>query len=141
MANPSTAITALESKRRKAALESKLRQLRGAFRERDDLRIEYMADPNDQIRSSYNREMTIHRLDQQTRLIHDVKSALARMDERKPMASANNANRRFPESASMRFPGLAFASAASPKRKPAAAMESRCSRMWLEQAASRICGL
>ena len=81
MANQSTAITALESKRRKAALESKLRQLRGAFRERDDLRIEYMADPNDQIRSSTDREMTIHRLDQQTRLIHDVKSALARMDE------------------------------------------------------------
>ena len=75
MANQSTAITALESKRRKAALESKLRQLRGAFRERDELQIEYMADPNDQIRSSTDREMTIHLLDQQTRLIHDVKSA------------------------------------------------------------------
>jgi DnaK suppressor protein len=81
MAKQSTAITALESKRRKAALESKLRQLRGAFRERDELQIEYMADPNDQIRSSTDREMTIHLLDQQSRLIHDVKSALARIDE------------------------------------------------------------
>ena len=81
MATQTSTITAAGSKLRKAAFESKLRQVLGVFREREELRIEYLADPIDQVRSSTDREMTIQRLDSQTRLIHDVQFALARIKQ------------------------------------------------------------
>ena len=74
-------ITGTESKRRKAALASKLRELLDTSREREELRIEYLADPTDQVRSNTDREMTVQRLDHQARLIHDVQSALGKIDE------------------------------------------------------------
>ena len=82
MATQVTTITAAETKRRKAALESKLRELLGLSREREELRIEYLADPIDRVKSNTDREMAVQRLDHQTRLIHDVQSALAKIEER-----------------------------------------------------------
>lgn len=75
-------ITAAESKRRKVALELKLRELLDVTREREVLRIEYLADPTDQVRSNTDRDMAVQRLDHGTHLIHDVQSALAKIEKR-----------------------------------------------------------
>ena len=69
MATQVTTITATETRWRKAALESKLKESLGVSREREELRIEYVADPLDQVRSSTDREVALQRLDHQTRLI------------------------------------------------------------------------
>lgn len=81
MATHPTTITSAETKKRKAALESKLSELFGVSREREELRIEYLADPIDQVRSSVDRDMVVQRLDHQARLIHDIQSALATTEE------------------------------------------------------------
>ena len=81
MANQATTIRAPEAKRRRAALESKLKDLFDVSRERDGLQIEYLADPIDQVKSSTDREITIQRLNQQTRLIHDIQSALVKIEK------------------------------------------------------------
>jgi RNA polymerase-binding protein DksA len=75
------AITTAESRHRKMALASKLRELLDVSREREELRIEYLADPTDQVRSNTDREMTVQRLDHQTRLIHYVQSALVKIED------------------------------------------------------------
>src|ERR1700692_4754539 len=76
-----TTITAAETRRRKAALESKLKELVGVSSQREELRIDYVADPLDQVRSSTDREMAVQRLGRQSRLIHDVQSALATIED------------------------------------------------------------
>lgn len=81
MATQVISTTSKETRRRRAALESKLEELLGVSQGREDLRIEYLADPLDQVRSITDREMVIQRLDRQARLIRDIKSALAQMDE------------------------------------------------------------
>jgi DnaK suppressor protein len=70
-----------ESSRRKAALESKLLELLSTLGERDELQIEYLADRIDRISSGTDREIAVRRLDTLTRLIHDVQSALLRIEE------------------------------------------------------------
>lgn len=70
-----------EATRRKALLQSKLAELQGAPRNTEDLQIEYLADPLDQVRSNTDREMAVQRLDRQTRLIHEIESAIAKIDE------------------------------------------------------------
>jgi DnaK suppressor protein len=69
-----------ETMRRKQALETRLKELTGTFGEREELQIEYQADPLDQVRASTEREMTVQRLDSQTRLIHDIQEALAKIE-------------------------------------------------------------
>ena len=81
MATQTTTITATESKLRKTALESKLRQLLNVFGTREELQIEYLADPLDRVRSSTDREVIIQRLDHETRLIHEIQFALARIEQ------------------------------------------------------------
>ena len=81
MATQVTTITAAETGWRQAALESKLKESLGVSREREELRIEYVADPLDQVRSSTDREVALQRLDHQTRLIHDIQSALAKIED------------------------------------------------------------
>ena len=76
-----TTITAAEIIRRKTLLESKLKELRGFSREREELRVEYLADPLDQVRSSTDREIAIQRVDQQTHLIQGVQEALTKIEE------------------------------------------------------------
>jgi len=80
MANYITEINSGEAMRRKASLQSKLLELQGAARNSEDLQIEYSADPLDLVRSSADREMAVQRLDRQTRLIHDIESALSKID-------------------------------------------------------------
>ena len=79
----STKITSIDSgmKRRKASLESKLKDLLQLAGARETLEIEPMADPLDQVRSSTDRDMAVETLNQQARSIHDIRSALDRIEE------------------------------------------------------------
>jgi DnaK suppressor protein len=74
-------ITAGETARRRAALEAKLVELMGGALGREELQIEKLADPLDQIKSSTDREMAVQRLNHQSRLVSDVQTALAAIDE------------------------------------------------------------
>jgi len=68
-------------RRREAALRASLREFLRLSGQRENIEIEQMADPIDQVRSSTDRELTIQRLDQQAHLIHEIQSALARIEE------------------------------------------------------------
>ncbi len=70
-----------ELRRRKAALEAKLKELIGGSVKREDLEIEHWAEALDQLKSNLDRELTIERLDQQTRLIRDIQLALTAIEE------------------------------------------------------------
>ena len=78
-----TKITSIDSgiKRRKASLESKLNDLLQLAGDRESLEIQPMADPIDQVRSSTDRDMAVETLNQQARSIHEIRSALDRIDE------------------------------------------------------------
>ena len=80
MTTPIIAITAGETKQRREALESRLKDLTRAAGLREALHIEHLADPVDQIQSSTQREVALQRLDQQSRLIQEIRSALERID-------------------------------------------------------------
>ena len=75
-----TTITTPEIRRRKTVLESKLKELLGVSSEREELRIEHLADPIDQVRSSADRDLVIQRIDHQARQIQDIQSALAKIE-------------------------------------------------------------
>jgi DnaK suppressor protein len=81
MATQLTAIATAEMRRRKADLKSKLKELAEDSGRPEELLIEYAADPFDQIRSSTDREMAVQRLDRETRLLHDIQSALAKIED------------------------------------------------------------
>ena len=76
-----TSITGAETRRRKADLQMKLKELLGTAGRRDELHIDYVADPLDQVRSSTDREIAVQRLDQQARLIRGIQSALAKIQD------------------------------------------------------------
>jgi len=68
-------------RRRQAVLESKLADLLKLSGVRQDLEIQQMADPLDQIRLGTDRDMAVETLNQQARSIHDIRSALAKIGE------------------------------------------------------------
>jgi DnaK suppressor protein len=76
-----TPIASTDTVRRKRALTAKLKEATGVAPERDDLRIEYLADPLDRVRSNADREVAVQRLDHQARLIHEIESALEKFRE------------------------------------------------------------
>jgi RNA polymerase-binding transcription factor len=67
------------SRRRKAILESRLRDLLKLSGSRDELEIQAMADPLDQVQLSTDRDMAVETLNQQARSIHDIRTALERV--------------------------------------------------------------
>ncbi|HME07505.1 MAG TPA: TraR/DksA family transcriptional regulator [Bryobacteraceae bacterium] len=71
--------TGAETKRRKETLESKLKGLLGSSLLRDELRIDSEPDALDRVRSHTDRDMAVQRLNQDTRLIRDIQSAMARI--------------------------------------------------------------
>ena len=73
--NPATS-TLPNNKRRKLLLEAKLRELLSSSVHREELEIQYLPDPVDQIASNYDREMALRSVDHQSRLMQDVRSAL-----------------------------------------------------------------
>src|SRR5437762_5304001 len=58
------------------SLEMKLRGLLGSSAERQELEIEYLADPLDQVRSGVDRDMAVKRLNQRAELIQELRSAI-----------------------------------------------------------------
>jgi DnaK suppressor protein len=78
--NPIT-VMQTETEKRTAMLKAKLTELLGQSGGLDELHIENLADPADQVRSNADREMAIHRLDSRTRTIHDIRAALERIAE------------------------------------------------------------
>lgn len=80
MATVTHMIHTAEIQRRKSTLDAKLGDLLGASG-REDLKIEYQADPLDQVRSCAEREMAVQRIDQHSRMIREVRAALVRLDD------------------------------------------------------------
>jgi DnaK suppressor protein len=76
-----TSMKSTDAGKRRAALAGKLQELCGLRSQRDELQIEYAADPVDQVRSGQDREIVISRLDQQARSIRDVRTALAKIED------------------------------------------------------------
>ena len=68
-------------RRRRAILESKLTELLKLSGGREELEIQTMADPLDQVRSSTDRDMAVETLNQQARSIHEIRSALGRSED------------------------------------------------------------
>src|SRR5262245_54786422 len=69
------------TERWKADLETELRRLGRPFGHRDELELEYSADPMDHVRSAADRDIAIPRLADQTRRVHEVEAALARLED------------------------------------------------------------
>lgn len=76
-----TSITSADTHNRKAALRGKLNELFAQRGQLDELQIEHAADPLDQIRSGLDREIVVSQLDRQARSMHDVQTALAKIEE------------------------------------------------------------
>jgi DnaK suppressor protein len=80
--NTTITVMQTETSRRKAVLEAKLKELLGQSDERNELKIEPLADPADQVRSSADRDLAVHRLDTRARAIQEIRAALQRIDEK-----------------------------------------------------------
>jgi DnaK suppressor protein len=81
MATRITTITTAEIRRRRADLKSKFKDLADVSSRCEELHIDHVADPLDQVQSSTDREITVQRLNHQTRLMHDIQSALAKIED------------------------------------------------------------
>lgn len=79
--NHVTSINDSATLKRKKALEVKLREVLGTSVAREELQIEYLADPLDQIKSNTDREMTLRNLDRKSRLVHEIQFALAAIED------------------------------------------------------------
>lgn len=66
---------------RKKALQDKLNELLQPSPEREEIKVETFADPLDQLSSATTRELAIHLVDRNSRLVAEVRSALTRIDE------------------------------------------------------------
>ena len=62
-----------------AALQRKLSEFASSTDQKESMRIEPVADPLDQIISSADRELAITRLEGDTKLILDIRSALVKL--------------------------------------------------------------
>ena len=77
-----TKLTSIDTgmRRRKSVLESKLVELLSLSAGREELEIQQMADPLDQVRSVTDRDMAVETLNHQTRSIHEIRDALTRIE-------------------------------------------------------------
>jgi DnaK suppressor protein len=80
MASQIAAPFKVENWRHRAFLESKLKGLLDTSRDHEGLCIEHEADPGDQGKSQNDRDLAALKLDKQSRVVHDVCAALAKMD-------------------------------------------------------------
>ncbi len=70
---------AFDSKNPRAALEAKLRDIAQLTPDPEDLKIESLPDPLDQVRSISDRDIAVQRLDTQSRMKRDIEVALAKL--------------------------------------------------------------
>jgi DnaK suppressor protein len=73
--------TASEIVKQKANLKGKLAELLRGSSRTEDLQIENLADPLDQMQSALNREMAMNRLEVQADLLREVRTALHAIDD------------------------------------------------------------
>lgn len=66
---------------RRKALERKLDELLRPLAERESIKVESFADPLDQLSSAAGRDLAIHLVDRNSRLVGEVRSALTRIHE------------------------------------------------------------
>jgi DnaK suppressor protein len=76
-----TAINSAEITRRRVSLEASLGEALGRGVPREELEIEQLADPVDQVKSNTDREIVVQRLDDQARRVREVRSALERIED------------------------------------------------------------
>jgi DnaK suppressor protein len=76
---PNAEVTAILTRRR--ILEEKLAELTSAIIPRDELQVEILPDAIDQVQSNTARELSSRRLDNQSRLIRELRDAMRRMDQ------------------------------------------------------------
>jgi DnaK suppressor protein len=74
-------IMASETMHQKTALKATLAELLGASSRIEELQIENLADPLDQIKSALDREMAMNQLEAQAHLVQDVRAALDAIDD------------------------------------------------------------
>jgi DnaK suppressor protein len=74
-------IMASETMHRKTTLKAKLAELLGASPRIEDLRVENLADPLDQIKSALDREMTMNQLDARAHLVQHIRAALGAISD------------------------------------------------------------
>ena len=74
-------INGTEVARRRAALESILREIGIGPIQREELEIEHLADPLDQIQSNTDRDIAVLQLDSKTRRIQEMRAALERIED------------------------------------------------------------
>ena len=77
-----TNVTSIKNgnRRHKAILESKLAELLKLSGGREELEIEQMADPLDQVQSSTQRDLAVETLNQHARSIQEIRAALDRVE-------------------------------------------------------------
>jgi len=75
-----TTHTLAAAKKRRAQLETHLRGLDHALGQRDELHIEYSADPLDHVKSTTDRDIVVTCLDEQTHQAREVQAALSRLE-------------------------------------------------------------
>jgi len=73
--------TRYENTHQKRVLKAKLAELLGASTRIEDLRVENLADPLDQIKSALDREMTMNQLDARAHLVQHIRAALDAISE------------------------------------------------------------
>jgi len=78
-----TKVTSIDAglRRRERDLESKLADLLKLSGGREELEIQQMADPLDQVRQSTDRDMAVETLNQQAHSIQEIRAALARIED------------------------------------------------------------
>lgn len=69
------------TRRRQADLQSRLDDLLRLSARREDLQIEQLADPADQVRSNTERDMAVETLNQQALSIQNIRAALERIED------------------------------------------------------------
>jgi DnaK suppressor protein len=73
--------TGSKNMHQKRVLKAKLAELLGASTRIEDLRVENLADPLDQIKSALDREMIMNQLDARAHLVQDIRAALDAINE------------------------------------------------------------
>ncbi len=79
--NHITTMATAETQRRRSALKRKLAELQGSGVAREELQIEHLADPLDQILSNADRELALQSVDHKVRRIHEIQLALEAIEQ------------------------------------------------------------
>jgi DnaK suppressor protein len=77
--NAKISTIAIRASHQKGLLEAKLQELLGLSLDRRGLEAEVLADPLDQVRLDVDRDMVVQQVNQQSRMIEEIRSALDKM--------------------------------------------------------------